>query len=98
MDSIRGLGRRATAGIWLVALIPASGLLVAAVLDRGPTGAVRISVFPMALALWDPFVWDCLWNSVAVASVVALGSLAIGVGLARVVARWRFWGRTPLSV
>ena len=51
----------------------------------------------MALAVWDPFVWDCLWNSVAVAGVVAIGSLALGVGLARVVARWRFWGRTPLA-
>ena len=97
MDSSRGLGRGATAGLWLVALIPASGLVAAAVLDRGPSGLVRVSAFPMALAIWDPFVWDCVWNSVAVASVVAIGSLAVGVGLARIVARWRFWGRKPLA-
>ncbi len=97
MDSIRGLGRGATTGLWLVALIPAMGLIAAAVLDRGPTGDVRASAFPMALAVWDPFVWDCLWNSVAVASIVAMGSLVVGIGLARIVARWRFWGRTPLA-
>ena len=97
MDSIRGLGRGATTAIWLVALILASGLIAAAVLDRGPTGVVRLSAFPMALAVWDPFVWDCLWNSVAVASVVAMGSLAVGIGLARIVAGRRFWGRTPLA-
>lgn len=84
-------------GLWLVALMPASGLIAAAVLDRGPTGVVRVSAFPMALAVWDPFVWDCLWNSVAVAGVVAMGSLVVGVSLARIVARWRFWGRTPLA-
>jgi hypothetical protein len=97
MDSIRGLGRGATAGLWIVALIPALGLILASVLDRGPTGLVRISAFPMALEVWDPFVRDCLWNSVAVASVVAMGSLVMGIGLARIVARWRFWGRTPLA-
>ena len=36
-------------------------------------------------------------NSVAVALCVTLGSLVLGIGLARIVVRWRFWGRPVLA-
>jgi iron(III) transport system permease protein len=82
----------------LVAVAPTLALIAACVVDRGPTGTVRISVFPVALTVLDPFIWDCLANSAAVSSVVAPISLVLGVSLARIVARWRFWGRWPLAL
>ncbi len=97
MGLLRGLGRWAGVGLggillaWLVALGPA------AVLDRGPGGAVRPSLLPAALVVLDPFVWACAGNSVVVAAIVAAGSLILGLALARVVVGWRFWGRMPLA-
>ena len=66
------------AAIATVALIglPVALLVPAAVFDQGPTGAVRASLFPMALTLWDPFVWTCARNSLIVAAIVAAVSLA----------------------
>jgi ABC-type Fe3+ transport system permease subunit len=86
-------------GVVLVGLVlvPALALVPAAILDRGPDGAVRGTVFHVALAASDPFVWDCVRNSLAAAVVVALGSSVVGVGLARIATRWRFWGRRPLE-
>ncbi len=77
-------------------LLPALAILPSAVVDRGPDGRARVSPFPIAIAAFDPFVWTCARNSAAVASAVAAGSLAIGVGLALLVHRRRFWGRTVL--
>lgn len=54
-------------------------------------------IFPVALVGLDPFVWACAGNSVAVAGGVAIGSMVIGVALARITTRWRFWGRVPLA-
>ena len=68
----------------------------AAVLDRAPDGGVRVSVFPLALNLWDPFVLDCLRHGVATAAAVAAGSLLIGVAVASLTSRSRFRGRGAL--
>ncbi len=97
MGWLRGLGRLAGIGIWIVVLAPALALTPAAFLDRGPGGSARPTVFPLALVMLDPVVWDCVWNSLAVAAVVASGSLVAGVGLSRALVRWRFRGRTPLA-
>jgi len=86
---------RGLVGAW--AWLPVLALVPAALLDRGPGGAVRVGVFPAALAALDPWVWDCAWNSLMVAAGVTLAARVVGVGLARVVARWRFWGRPPLA-
>jgi ABC-type Fe3+ transport system permease subunit len=67
-----------------------------AFLDRGATGSVRVSVFPLALTLFDPFVWICVRNSLVVAGLVAVGSLVVGVGLAMVGTSQRFRGRSLL--
>jgi iron(III) transport system permease protein len=97
MRVVRGLARWAGTGLWVAVLAPALALLPAALLDRGPEGTVRPSVFPLALAALDPFVWDCVRNSATAALVVALGSLVLGTVLARVTVRWRFWGRPVLA-
>jgi len=97
MRILRWLGRWAGTGLWVAVLAPALALVPAAVLDRGAGGAVRPTLFPLALAALDPFLWDCARNSVAVALCVTLGSLVLGIGLARVVVRWRFWGRPVLA-
>ena len=96
MGWLRGLGR-VLGGFLLVALlIPSVAAWPSSVIDRGPDGEPRISVFPIALTVFDPFVWTCTRNSVAVAVLVSAGSLVLGVGLALVAGRWRFRGRAPL--
>ncbi len=96
MRWLRGLGR-VLGGFLLVALlIPGLAAWPSSLLDRGADGSPRISVFPLALTLLDPFVWACSRNSAIVALLVSIGSLVIGVGLALIAARWRFWGRRAL--
>jgi ABC-type Fe3+ transport system permease subunit len=97
MRVIRWLGRWAGTGLWVVVLAPALALLPAAVLDRGPGGTVRPTLFPMALSALDPLLWDCVRNSVTVAVIVAVGSVVLGTALAHVGVRWRFWGRPVLT-
>jgi iron(III) transport system permease protein len=77
---------------------PVVALGTSAVMDQGPGGSSRATVFHLALTAWDPFVWDCARQSILAATLVAAGSWPIGVGLARVVGRWRFWGRRVLEV
>lgn len=97
MGLFRRLARAMALIVGLVLLAPAVALVPAAVLDRGPGGEARLTLFPAALGVFDPFVWACVRNSLAAAAVVTAGSLAAGVALGQVVARWRFWGRAPLA-
>ena len=90
-------GRVFGALLALVLLAPALASVPAAFLDRGPGGGVRATLFPTAMALLDPFLWSCAWNSLAVAVAVTFGSLVLGVGLARIVVSWRFGGRRLLG-
>src|SRR5262245_20523359 len=92
MNFLRGLGRWSGVCVALGMLAPDLALVAAAVVDRGPAGGPRVAVFPFALAAWDPFLWQCVRNSAAGAAVVAAGSLVLGVGLAGLVVRRRFWG------
>lgn len=93
----RGMGRLLGGVAAGLVLVPALALLPAAILDRGPDGAVRGTAFHIGLVASDPLVWDCVRNSLAAAIAVAFGSLVMGVGLARIVERWQFWGRRPLA-
>jgi ABC-type Fe3+ transport system permease subunit len=95
----RAIGRATTSVLGLILLAPVLALLPAAVLDigPGPESRTRFSVFPLALAALDPLIWTSLWNSVAAAVIVAVGSLLIGGPLGGVVARFRSWGRPVLS-
>ena len=92
----RGLARLLGGALLFVLVLPNLAAWPSAFLDRGPDGPPRASIFPIALTLFDPFVWTCARNSVAVAATVAAGSLVVGVGLGLIVGRWRFWGRAPL--
>ena len=95
----RAISRATTSVLGLVLLAPVLALLPTAVLDIGPEpeSRARFSMFPLALAALDPLIWTSLWNSVAVAVIVAVGSLVIGVALGGLVARFRFWGRPVFS-
>ncbi len=95
----RAISRVTTSVLGLVLLAPVLALLPAAVLDIGPApeSRTRFSVFPLALAALDPLVWTSLWNSLAVAVIVAVGSLVIGVAIGGVAASFSFWGRPLLS-
>jgi ABC-type Fe3+ transport system permease subunit len=83
--------------LWLVALAPIAALVPAAVLDVGTAQQVRVSLFPLALSLYDPFVWTCVWNSLEAALVVSGVSLAAGVALGQTIVRGRFWGRPVVA-
>jgi len=97
MRLLRGLGRLAGLVAGGLVLVPLLALVPAAVADRGPDGSVRGTALYVALAAWDPYVWQGLANSLVVAAAVTLGSLLLGVALAGAVARRRFWGRVPLA-
>jgi ABC-type Fe3+ transport system permease subunit len=94
---LRRLARLGAIAVVIALGLPVALLIPAALLDRGPDGGSRASLFPLALSAWDPFVWACVRNSVIVATIVSAGSLLAGVVLARAVAAWRFWGRPPLA-
>ena len=81
----------------LIALAPVVALVPSSLFDLGPETQVRFSLFPLALALYDPLIWTSLANSLTVASVVALGSLLLGIGLGQIISRWNVWSR-PLVV
>ena len=96
MGWLGGLARLTGGSLLAVLLLPSLAAWPSAFLDRGPDGSPRASIFPIALTLFDPFVWACARNSLVVAATVAAGSLVVGVGLGLIVGRWRFWGRAPL--
>lgn len=73
--------------------VPVVALALGGVVDRGARGEVAATPFHLALAVFDPFLWVCARNSLAVALGVSAGSLVLGVPLARLAVRWRFWGR-----
>src|SRR4051794_35593944 len=81
----------------LAVLAPVLLLVPAAMLDVGKDSGVRLSLFPLALSAFDPFLWTCLWNGVVLASVVTLGAVVIGVRLGRMLSRTRFWTRPLLG-
>lgn len=92
----RGIGWVLATLTALLALAPLAALGVATLVDLGPGGSLRGSVLYIALEVFDPYVWACLWNSLTVAIVVTFGSWLLGVALARMIDRWRFWGRGAL--
>jgi ABC-type Fe3+ transport system permease subunit len=94
---LRWIGRWAGTGLWCVVLASALAILPSAVLDRAPGGAVRGTLFPAALVVFDPFLWDVARNSLVMATLVTGVSLVLGVGLARGSVRSPFWGRPVLS-
>jgi ABC-type Fe3+ transport system permease subunit len=85
-------------GVILLAmlLVPTLAAWPASLIDRGPDGMARLSAFPLALTLFDPFVWTCVGRSVLLAAVASTGAAAIGLGLALICGRVRFPGRTLL--
>ena len=80
----------------LILLVPIVALLLAVLVDRGPSGNARLSLFPMAIVALDPFAWTCFRNSLIFATVNCFAALILGVGLGWIVARRRFWGRAAL--
>lgn len=77
---------------------PLLALAVSAIGDQGPDGDIRTSAVHFGLAAADPFLRESLRNSLALASATAALSLVLGVPLARIMSRWRFWGREPLAL
>src|SRR5262245_4210503 len=81
----------------LLVLAPLVALVPIAVLDAGPGSQVRLSIFPLALAVFDPFVWTCVGNGVVLGATVAIVAMLIGVRLGRLLAGGRSWTRAGLE-
>jgi ABC-type Fe3+ transport system permease subunit len=92
----RGLGRVLGGCLLVVLLLPGLAAVPSALLDRGPDGSMRVSVFPLALAVFDPFVWTCVRNSLLAASAIAGLSMVLGVGLGWIAGLGRSWAGAPL--
>lgn len=82
--------------LWLLAAPPLIGLVAGVLIDLSPDNHRRIGLFPLALALSDPTIRACARASTLAAAIAATGSYIFGIGLARLTARWRFWGRPLL--
>lgn len=80
----------------LVVAGPIAALCAAAILDRGPEGGVRASIFSLAITALDPLVWACTRNSLITAGAVAAGSMVIGLYVGRLIGDWRFPARPIL--
>jgi ABC-type Fe3+ transport system permease subunit len=83
---------------WLLSLMqiaPAVALLVAILVDEGPSGEARASPHLFALVLWlfDDFAWACVRNSVVFALLVSVTSLLLGLALRCALARQGAWGQ-----
>jgi ABC-type Fe3+ transport system permease subunit len=96
MHQYRWLRALAKGFLRLILLVPVVAILLAVLVDRGPSGTPRLSLFPLALVALDPFAWTCLRNSLIFATISSFAALILGVGLGWIVARRRFWGRTAL--
>jgi ABC-type Fe3+ transport system permease subunit len=84
---------------WLAGLgtvLPVLAVVLASLLDLGPDGHVRFSLFPLVLVLYDSLLATSLVQSLAMAAAIVAGSTLIGVGLGTLLARFRFWGRPLL--
>lgn len=96
--NVRKLSRRAaTLVLGLVLALPVVAVLATALLDHGPERPARPTLFPAALTLLDPIIWDGLLNSLLIAALVTLAARRLGVGIARVLTPWRYWGRGLLA-
>lgn len=76
----------------MLAVVPVAALVVGALVDRGPSGEVRLTVFHLALTVLDPAVWEAARNSLLLALATTVGAWVFGIGLARL-GRSRFRGK-----
>ena len=77
-------------------LAPTLATFPASLIDRGADGMARLSAFPLALTLFDPYVWNCVGQSVLLAAVASAGAAVIGLGLGLIFGRMRFRGQNAL--
>jgi ABC-type Fe3+ transport system permease subunit len=89
----RWLRAAARGAVALLTVFPAVALAIAILVDRGPDGEPRVSLFPVALLALDPFAWTCARNSLIFATAVTVLALIGGVFLASVLSARRFPGR-----
>ena len=89
MSWVRRLIRSLGACLLTLLLLMILAIVPGSMIDRGPDASIRVSAFPLALVLFDPFVWTCARNSLAVASACAIGSMLIGVAIGSVAGRSR---------
>ncbi len=78
-------------------VVPVGAVPLASLVDRSPEGTLRLTAFPLALAISDVSVREAVRNSVGLASAVSLLALIVGVGLARWLTVRRFRGRAAFA-
>ena len=89
--------RAATRGVvGLLTVLPALALAVAVLVDLGPDGEPRFSLFPIALLAFDPFAWTCARNSLIFATALTAVSLIGGIAIGSAISGRPGRGRTVL--
>lgn len=71
--------------------------LMAAFIDRGPSGQPRFTIFHFALTLSDDLARHSIRNSLLVATLVSIFATALGLGLGRMASVGRFFGLNLLA-
>jgi ABC-type Fe3+ transport system permease subunit len=86
----------ARGAVGLLTVLPAIALVIAVLIDRGPDGELRVSLFPLALLTFDPFAWTCARNSLIFATALTALSLIGGIGIGWAISGPAYRGRAVL--
>ena len=96
MIGYRWMRAAARIAVGVLTVLPALALVIAVLVDRGPDGESRVSLFPIALLAFDPFAWTCARNSLIFATALTGLSLIAGLWLGSAMAGPPYPGRRPL--
>ncbi|WP_165247804.1 hypothetical protein [Paludisphaera soli] len=69
----------------LLVVGPPAAIAACALVDLGPDGELRATLFPVAIAALDPFVWTCLRQSATTAGLASLTAVVVGVVVGRLI-------------
>lgn len=97
MAGLRGLRALLRVLLRLTLIAPFVALFLSVLVDRGASGDVRLSRFPLALLAVDPLVGTCARNSIIFAVVLSFASFGLGSALGWILGRRSFWGRPLLQ-
>lgn len=82
--------------VGLLTVLPSMALVAAVLVDRGPDGEARFSLFPIALLTFDPFAWTCARNSLIFATAVTVLAVTGGVAIGGAISGRPVRGRAVL--
>lgn len=96
MSGYRWIRGTARVVVGLLTMLPAIALAIALLVDFGPEGEPRLSIFPVALLAFADFTWTCARNSLLFATALTAFSLAVGMGIGLAMSGRPYRGRGVL--